>query len=282
MKTVETKVFSTYASQSSFVVNDTPDGSDITFTGTITLTSRYIKPGSLVLTSTISASPVTITDNGSGVLSGSGITGTINYGTGAYALTFTTPPDNSTDITGVYQYTVTTPIQITGGSTGVVGSNLLLSYEGNLLDDIVPGSVAFTINFSSTPVVFSDDINGNFSGTGLNYGYIEYQTGTFKLVFQIAPDNAAALTVTYQHRSTQPNEELIVIKEDNVNCLVVRHSHSSTQYFHLSESVDNISFTYVGTYYCVPGGLKILQISPRKYYRIYSSDCKLKCSSDIL
>jgi len=282
MKTIETKIFSTHSAQSSVTIDATANGTKKIFTGTITLTSRYIKPSSLTITSTISASPVTITDDGNGVLAGTGVTGTINYGTGAYALTFTTAPDNSTNITAVYNYTVTTPIQVTGGSTGISGVTGKLSYEGNLLDEIVPGSVSFSINFSSAPVVFSDDVNGNFSGTGLDYGYIEYQTGIFKLVFYTAPDNAAALTATYQHRSSQVNEELIGLKYEDSNCLVVRHNHATTQYFHLAWSEDNSTFTYVGTYYVVPGGLKIVQLYPRKYYRIYSSSCQLKCQLEVL
>ena len=51
----------------------------------------------------ILAGAVTAVDNGQGVLTGTGVTGTINYATGAYEITYTTAPV-STDIAANYEF----------------------------------------------------------------------------------------------------------------------------------------------------------------------------------
>ncbi|MBF0472759.1 MAG: hypothetical protein HQK93_03375 [Nitrospirae bacterium] len=62
-----------------------------------------ILPNSVTIHYTIGSTPYTATDNGSGVLSGQYLTsGTINNTTGAINLTFSTAPDNSTNITVDY------------------------------------------------------------------------------------------------------------------------------------------------------------------------------------
>lgn len=275
MKTLETKIFGATSAQTSFNVDTTPDGSIKSFAGTITLTSRYIKPGTFVGTATVGAAPVTINDNGSGVLSGTGVTGTLNYGTGAWTLVFTTAPDNTTDITGVYSYITVNAITVTSADTTLRGSSSLM-YEGTLVNkNIIPNSASFAINFSSSPITISDDANGLLTGNNVSYGFINYDSGYFKIVFSTAPDSAAVLYATYQHRNLQANEELVQFNWEEANVLVVKHGYSSAQYFLLSQSEDNIAYTYVGNYSVPAGGLKIVQISPKKYYRVYSSDCKL-------
>lgn len=319
-----TLVLTSTTAQSSVVIDDTPDGSDLTFSGTITLTNRAIKPSTVTLTATVSASPVTITDNGSGVLAGTGVTGTLNYTTGAYALTFTTAPDNSTDITGVYDYystitdngegilsgnTITgtinygtgayslsfttapknttditgvysyvgvSPVQVTAADTTKRGASGVLIYEGSLLTNIIQGSVSFAINFSSSPVTLSDDEYGNITGTNLSYGYVDYETGYFKLVFTTSPDAAATLSATYQHRNSTVHEELLDTKYEDCNLVVVRNTNSTAQYFQLSVSDDNKSSTYVGSYYVSPGAFKVVQLLPKRYYRIYGSGAFFK------
>ena len=54
---------------------------------------------------TITAGAVTGTDNGSGTISGTGVTGTINYTTGAFFLTYTSAVGNGVNITANYSYT---------------------------------------------------------------------------------------------------------------------------------------------------------------------------------
>lgn len=76
------------------------DGSTKSFSGNLYDIDRGILRGSISITATVGGSPVTITEPSKpdGTLSGTGVTGTIDYDTGAYALTFTTAPDADTDI----------------------------------------------------------------------------------------------------------------------------------------------------------------------------------------
>jgi hypothetical protein len=64
----------------------TGNGILTTFTGTITGAPIY--PTSIL----VSANLVSGADNGAGVITGTGVSGTINYETGAISVTFTTPP----------------------------------------------------------------------------------------------------------------------------------------------------------------------------------------------
>jgi hypothetical protein len=61
------------------------NGSTVTFAGNLT---APILPSTV----TVTAGAVTGTDNGAGVISGAGISGTINYASGAISVTFTTAP----------------------------------------------------------------------------------------------------------------------------------------------------------------------------------------------
>lgn len=77
----------------------TGDGSQKTFSGS--LTNDCIKKGTLSITD----GTETFTDNGNGVLTGdAGGTGTINYASGAYSVTFNTAPSNGASITADYTY----------------------------------------------------------------------------------------------------------------------------------------------------------------------------------
>ena len=84
--------------QVSGAVVGTGDGTTTTFSGTLANIP--------VVASTVSftAGSVTGTDNGSGVISGTGVSGTINYTTGAWSLTYTTAPASAANITASYTY----------------------------------------------------------------------------------------------------------------------------------------------------------------------------------
>lgn len=76
----------------------TGDGATLTFTDT--LVSQLIAANTVVVT----AGAVTGTDDGRGTISGTGITGTINYTTGAIAVTFTVAPAGAVAIECDYSY----------------------------------------------------------------------------------------------------------------------------------------------------------------------------------
>jgi len=78
-------------------VIETGDGSTKAFTGT--LASYPVEPGTLAITDGVE----TFADDGSGRLTGSaGGSGTINYRTGAYAVTFNANVVNEVDVTADY------------------------------------------------------------------------------------------------------------------------------------------------------------------------------------
>jgi hypothetical protein len=83
----------------------TGDGSTKNFTGTLT---TPVLPGSVL----INAGALTGTDNASGIISGGGISGTINYATGAISVTFTTAPAAGVQVLVDYN---------TNDSSGVAG-----------------------------------------------------------------------------------------------------------------------------------------------------------------
>lgn len=74
------------------------DGTTTTFTGNLSYVPVEI--GSV----TITADAVIANDDGAGNLTGTGVTGTIDYNTGAYSLTYTTAPTGSVDAT--YDYNI--------------------------------------------------------------------------------------------------------------------------------------------------------------------------------
>lgn len=95
-------------SVTSEIIDDSPDGIIQAFTSSTTGSLpefRAIWPNSVSIEATVSSAPVTITDDGSGNLAGTNVTGTINYTTGVWALTWSSgAPDNATDIIADYMY----------------------------------------------------------------------------------------------------------------------------------------------------------------------------------
>ena len=79
------------------------DGTTAGFSGT--LANYPVLVSSVTIHYTIGATPYTATDDGAGTITGTDISsGTITYSTGAWSLTFTTAPDNATNITADYTY----------------------------------------------------------------------------------------------------------------------------------------------------------------------------------
>ena len=69
-----------------------------------TLAQRPVIPRTVTVSATIAAATVTATDDGHGKITGTGVTGTIDYDTGAVSVTYTTAPDDAEDVEVDYSY----------------------------------------------------------------------------------------------------------------------------------------------------------------------------------
>lgn len=76
------------------------DGSTVSYTHTTV--QMPVVQGSVTVNATVSSSGVSMTDDGNGNLSGDAGTGTIDYVSGQMTLTFSTAPDNATNIEVTY------------------------------------------------------------------------------------------------------------------------------------------------------------------------------------
>lgn len=64
-----------------------------------------IRPGTFSVSSTLAAVTTVATDDGNGTITGTNVaSATINYTTGAFAITFSTAPDNPSNVTIAYEY----------------------------------------------------------------------------------------------------------------------------------------------------------------------------------
>lgn len=131
---------------------------------TITLPDTPIAADSLSLTYTSNAVQYTATDNAAGVITGNGITGTVNYSTGKVELSYTTRlPDANTQV--AFAYTQTVPV------------NPLLEVVKSL-------SQAASANIALGTPVSTNSFNGSipFSGGGLSANVYVKDNGAGLLV----------------------------------------------------------------------------------------------------
>jgi hypothetical protein len=153
------------------------DGSEVVFHGI--LANDDIEAGTVAVTATVGAAPVTMSDDGEGRLSGTAGAGTIDYTTGLFSLVFGTAPDNATDVTANYSHT---PPAVT--------------FSGTLSETpIVPGTVEVTDGVET----FTDEGDGTLTGDAGGSGTVNYTTGDISVTFHVAPLNAVDITVDYSH-----------------------------------------------------------------------------------
>jgi len=275
MSRIQTKKF---AAASNAVNESVGTGDNTLVNFSVTLANKPVVPGS-VLVKWTDGTAKTATDNGKGVLTGAGlVSGTINYLTGALVLDFTGgAPDNATAITCSYSYALVGPFQVTAGSTGVTGAAGVTVYEGFLpKKHIVPGSVTFSINFSSSPVTFTEDKLGKLTGSNLSSGFINYFDGYFKFYFSTPPD-VAAMTCTYKHRDTETHEEVVAKLADDINTISIQSRQDGAVKGFLYSSPDEVTYTAVD-YFNIPAGAtaKVFAVETNKAYRVVSTGDSLE------
>ncbi len=139
----------------------TGNNSQVTFASTLS----YFP----VLTSsvTVTAGSISGTDNGSGVISGTGISGTITYSTGAISVTFTTAPLDSVPVVVTYASSTPGPYSFTLDAVPVIPSSFVLK-QNNVQIGI-------------------DDGAGHITGGTISSGTINYTTGTITFTLTAGP-----------------------------------------------------------------------------------------------
>lgn len=198
------------------VIDSTANGTLTSFSGN--LANKLSIPGSIEMTATVGAAAVTITDNGKGVLSGDGVTGTINYTTGAFSLEFDTAPDNATDITANYTRLID-PVNATAdedlGAPEALGQ--VPAYGGPLYftaqlanTNVIPSTFSAEVNVGASPSTITDDGRGNLVGDDVQSGTINYNTGELQINFSTTPDEAAKLLADYSYVNESASVRQIV------------------------------------------------------------------------
>jgi len=128
----------------------TGDGTTLSFSGT--LVNAPTSPGSLSISYTIGTIPYTATDNGAGIVTGTSVSGTITYLTSAWSLTFTTAPDNETDIEADYEVWWSQATALYMGKTARFRDKLWASVTASTVK-AVAADPAVAINWTSAYTV---------------------------------------------------------------------------------------------------------------------------------
>lgn len=158
-------------------------GSDVTFTGSLAEGGAF----NTVFAVEITDGTETFIDNGDGTLTGDqGGTGTINYGTGAYSITFNTAPTLSQNITADYQWEDSND----GGITDFTYSATRIAGEGDtfrhdkggdeVLNDVLLDGVHFLFKTSRiySLELSADDLSADNNVFRENVGIPSRQAAT--------------------------------------------------------------------------------------------------------
>jgi hypothetical protein len=185
------------------------DGTSTVFSGV--LGNRSIQAGSL----TINSAQFNLSDNGDGTLSGSGASGSIDYGTGAWNIQVSPAPDAGDSIRATYQYTIagtqgsgsagpgTSGIRIYAFTVFHEGETLRLTdnygreYSGGF------GSIRSTGGSEATPTeeptpVAGEEVIAQFTASGVSpAGYNIRMVGTFQGTYNAGALQSRSLNGTW-------------------------------------------------------------------------------------
>lgn len=159
----------------------TGDGVTVTFTGTLAV----VGSGKTLMYISITDATETFTDDRNGNLVGNlGGTGTINYATGAYSVTFNTAPAGAQAITGSYYHETATSTGIldyTGGANGQGKSFRQDDGGGNLMSIWNINNIQYCLHLLKTwqfTATLDDTTSTNlpYRNIGIPYTRASYQT----------------------------------------------------------------------------------------------------------
>lgn len=161
--------------------------------------SSPAKPSSVTITWVVASVTKTVTDNGSGVLSGDG-TGSIDYGSGTITLRPTVLPSTTTGFSVAFQTNPATvqnlnptrsgsTISITLSNAPIAPKSVLMKYSLPIPPDFANG-----LNMGSAAlglIVMDDGFGGLISNYGILPGTVDYTTGIVSFDPDIAYSAAA-------------------------------------------------------------------------------------------
>lgn len=180
---------------------DTGDGTEVTFTSTLTQTPIA---GTIVVT----AGDITGTDSVAETITGTGISGTIDYDTKGLSITFDEAPALDTAITVTYAYssTVTGTDVATAGTiagTGVTGTINYQTGEVKLTYTLVPyDNIVVDYKYYADSIFVANTWSNNVSEYDIAGNLIRiYSHSSFKKPNGMAFDELGQLHVTSLHSS---------------------------------------------------------------------------------
>lgn len=177
----------------------TATGATATFAGLFAQTP--VVPFTVIITD----GSQTVTDDGSGNLTGDIGTGTnsIDYDTGTYSVTFASTPASGATISVTYRYVITYQRGEVEATTDGITSRI----KGTITyPPIVAGSVAFS---DGSQVVIDDgdgNLTGNVDSSGNNI--IDYDTGAYDFKFELVPSSGLTVRSTYVQRLESASEDI--------------------------------------------------------------------------
>ncbi len=122
----------------------TGNGSQTVFTGTLAFKGSNPKANCFGLSLNMNPSGITAVDDFNGIISGTGVTGTINYVTGAFSLTFSSAVANLTQIRITYQWENSNTKGVTDftySGTRVAGEGFIIRQDegGDAIQNVLLG-----------------------------------------------------------------------------------------------------------------------------------------------
>jgi hypothetical protein len=165
------------------------------FTYTGTFAHAPVKRGSVVVTFTIGGAPKTATDDGYGVISGNGATGTIVYSTGAWTLVY--DPAVDVQVTGDH---------IDDGDGSTVSFSGPLTY-GNVVATTV--RIRYTQGGANLASNYDDGAGSIAGPTPFNVGTLVYVSGVWNTGYDFdagsPPDNLTPIYADYRRYTAVPD-----------------------------------------------------------------------------
>lgn len=158
-------------------------------------------PGALSISFRAQGNWYVLRDNGAGTLAGSDPSigaGTINYTTGAAAITLGALPDAGSQV--MFAWASPAHYEIKAGATANASTTVRITHK-TANAPVVPGSVTLSYSIAGAAKTATDGVgNGNIEGDSIVSGTINYATGEIVVTLSALPTAGAVPSVAYTWR----------------------------------------------------------------------------------